>query len=420
MSAIYEPKGAAREYSPLALNYIRGCDHGCIYCLDGETVLLKNDLSTVRMKNVKIGDILRGVKVGKKGVLRFEKSEVLNKISTFKRVYEIELESGHKVKCSGDHRWYTPKGWKYTFSQKGACLGPRDTIAILQEPMGTFIEDFSFEKIVSITNLGYDDTLFDITTSTETFIANGMVSHNCYVPKMMKRFNKDYVHSNVYIKEEDKLMKEVEASAKKFRNSEKQVFLSFTTDPYSHFNNDTKLTRRVLEILLHYQIPVSILTKGGNNVLQDLDIIKMFGPNIQVGGSLTFTSDADTLNWEKNSTLPAERFDTLKQLHDAGIKTWASIEPVIIPEQSLEILEITKDYVDAYKIGKLNHFPKHEQKFDWTDFLNRAIAICRKNNKAFYIKNDLFEYGDENTFLHAHERDMDHLALKNSFNSLSV
>ena len=33
MSLIYEPKGKAREYSPLALNvYSGGCDHACRYC----------------------------------------------------------------------------------------------------------------------------------------------------------------------------------------------------------------------------------------------------------------------------------------------------------------------------------------------------------------------------------------------------
>ncbi len=30
--SIYEPTGRAREYSPLALNYFKGCDHGCLYC----------------------------------------------------------------------------------------------------------------------------------------------------------------------------------------------------------------------------------------------------------------------------------------------------------------------------------------------------------------------------------------------------
>ena len=32
MSVIYEPKGKAREYSPLACNLYKGCAHGCIYC----------------------------------------------------------------------------------------------------------------------------------------------------------------------------------------------------------------------------------------------------------------------------------------------------------------------------------------------------------------------------------------------------
>lgn len=237
----------------------------------------------------------------------------------------------------------------------------------------------------------------------------------CYVPKMMKRFRAGYIHSDVYIKEESKLMKELTASFKKHRNSPKQVFLSFLTDPYSHFNNETKLTRRVLEMLLEYQIPVSILSKGGFNILKDLDVIKKFGENIQIGGSLTFVNKEDSKKWEKNSSDPQERFETLNILHNEGVRTWASMEPVIFPDQSLEIMEITKDYVDAYKIGKLNHFPKHEQKFDWTKFLNDAIRIMRKNNKLFYIKNDLAEWANEETVLSKEEREMDFLAIPNKF-----
>lgn len=234
----------------------------------------------------------------------------------------------------------------------------------------------------------------------------------CYVPKMMKRFRANYVHSNVYIKEETKLLREVAESCRKHADSPVQVFLSFLTDPYSHFNNDTKLTRRVLEMLLENRIPVSILSKGGYNILQDLDVIKRFGQNIQVGGSLTFTSEADSKKWEKNSSSPKERFDALRILHEAGVKTWASMEPVIYPEQSLEIMEITAWYVDSYKIGKLNHFKKHEDRFDWTKFLNAAIAAMRKHGKPFYIKNDLSLFANEETVLSDQERDMDHLALR--------
>ena len=32
MSIIYEPKGKAREYSPLSANFYSGCNHGCLYC----------------------------------------------------------------------------------------------------------------------------------------------------------------------------------------------------------------------------------------------------------------------------------------------------------------------------------------------------------------------------------------------------
>lgn len=237
----------------------------------------------------------------------------------------------------------------------------------------------------------------------------------CYVPKMMKRFDAGYVHSNVYIKEERKLIKEIEASARKHADSPVQVFLSFLTDPYSHFNKETKLTRLVLEILLEHRIPVSILSKGGLNVLEDIDVIKAFGENIQVGGSLTFTKDEDSLKWEKNAALPAERFEALRILHENGVRTWASMEPIIYPDQSLEIMHLTNQYVDGYKIGKLNHFQKYEDRFDWTQFLNDSIAVMRKYAKSFYIKNDLAAFANENTHLFPHERDMDYLALKNCF-----
>lgn len=273
MAAIYEPSGAAREYSPLAMNYIKGCDHGCVYC---------------------------------------------------------------------------------------------------------------------------------------------------YVPKMMKRFDKGYDHSNVYTKEEQKLLKELEASCKKHQDSPKQVFLSFLTDPYSAFNDNTKLTRKVLQMLLKNRIPVSILSKGGLRLLQDIDVMEQFGENIQVGCSLTFTKLADAQKWEPGAAIPEERFEILRVLHDRGIRTWASMEPVIYPEQSLEIMEITHEYVDAYKIGKLNHFPKHEIKFNWEQFLIDSVAIMRKYNKAFYIKKDLLEYKPSWLHLAPHETDMDHLAIPNKFKKPEV
>ena len=37
---IYEPRGRAGEYAPLAVNLYRGCGHGCIYCYAPEATFI--------------------------------------------------------------------------------------------------------------------------------------------------------------------------------------------------------------------------------------------------------------------------------------------------------------------------------------------------------------------------------------------
>jgi DNA repair photolyase len=43
MQAIYEPRGAAREYAPLACNLYRGCVHGCRYCYSPATLRMSRE-----------------------------------------------------------------------------------------------------------------------------------------------------------------------------------------------------------------------------------------------------------------------------------------------------------------------------------------------------------------------------------------
>ena len=43
MKVIYEPKGRAREYAPLALNLYNGCDHACEYCY---MIAMRGELAT--------------------------------------------------------------------------------------------------------------------------------------------------------------------------------------------------------------------------------------------------------------------------------------------------------------------------------------------------------------------------------------
>jgi len=66
------------------------------------------------------------------------------------------------------------------------------------------------------------------------------------------------------------------------------------------------------------------------------------------------------------------------------------------------------------KIGKLNNYKGLDKQINWTDFLNRAVEICRTYKQEFYIKNDLLKYKSSNLYLSDNETNQDYLALKNS------
>lgn len=207
----------------------------------------------------------------------------------------------------------------------------------------------------------------------------------CYVPKMMCRFNGSYNHMDCH---SSLNLSELEASCRKYRCTNKRVLLSFTSDPYCGVSQTD--TRKVLQMLDFYDIPVAVLTKGGSRLLSDVEILKKM-KDVRVGVSLTFSNDADSLEWEPGAALPDDRLSTLEKLHKEGITTWASFEPVIKPEQTLVLLEKATPYLDYVKVGKLNHFPKIEKNIDWSDFLTKVIKHCELSNLNYYIKNDLAE-----------------------------
>lgn len=235
-------------------------------------------------------------------------------------------------------------------------------------------------------------------------------THNCaycYVNKLNARFGNG-VTQNYCTPPTEAGFKELERNAKQLEGCNKQILLSFTGDPYCDMDPIT--TRRVLNILNQYNHKVAILTKGGNRILNDIDLFKQFGERIKVGASLTFSDAYYSSKWEPGATLPDERIRSLKTVAENGIKTWASFEPVIVPDQSLNLMEQVSGFIDHIRIGKLNNFKGYDKKINWTIFLDDAVKLCRKLNIPFYIKNDL-SYFNINTKLHEFERDPDHLNL---------
>lgn len=235
-------------------------------------------------------------------------------------------------------------------------------------------------------------------------------THNClycYVSRMNKAFGVPYTQSECNAPTELDL-REIENSAYKMQGCNKQILLQFTSDPYC--NMPPEITTKVLKILLKYRHKVVILTKGGNRCLNDIELFKQFKEKIKVGATLTFDNEKDSLFWESGAALPFERLESLKTLSESGIKTWVSFEPVIVPEQSLNLLEKAAKFVDSVKIGKLNDYKGLDKQINWTDFIERSVEICRKNNLQFYIKKDLAKF-NKCTQLNSHELDENYLCL---------
>lgn len=207
----------------------------------------------------------------------------------------------------------------------------------------------------------------------------------CYAPGI-RRMNRDQF---LNVSQRANIVNNFQREAKKNYGLKHQILFSFMGDPYCEANDRYQLTRDCLEIALENKIPVAVLTKGGSRCLQDLDLFRQFGPHFKLGQTLTFFDYDKSKAWEPGAASPKERLETLKNLHEQGINTWASFEPVIEPEESLKLLKASLPYVDEYKVGKLNNFQGLDKKVDWTKFLTDVVDILRPANKKFYIKHDL-------------------------------
>lgn len=123
-------------------------------------------------------------------------------------------------------------------------------------------------------------------------------------------------------------------------------------------------------------------------MLRDLEIYKSFGDRITVGTTLTFFDEEKSKEWEPFASLPCERLETLKILHDNGIKTFASFEPTIEPEESIKLIKKTMEdnSVDHYKIGKINNYKSADKWQDWAKYLQDCADLLRPTGKQVYYK----------------------------------
>ena len=184
------------------------------------------------------------------------------------------------------------------------------------------------------------------------------------------------------------ILKNLEKDAGKLFRTEKELLFCFMSDPYQS-DEAAYITRQALLICEKYQFKnVQVLTKAGHRTIQDFDIFKK--NNWKFGSTICFRDENLREYWEENAPSIKSRYDAIKKANEAGVYTWISIEPVINPNEALLVIEDLYNYVDFWKIGKLNYFPEIENKTNWSRFIESVE--CRLKDKQYYIKRDLLKF----------------------------
>lgn len=116
-----------------SVNPYRGCSHGCIYCLSGDTPILMGNGTTKRLEELQVGDEIYGT-VRRGNYRRYTRTKVLAHWRTEKPAYRVRLEDGTELIASGDHRFLSDRGWKYVVD---AEVGQRPHLTVNNKLMGT-------------------------------------------------------------------------------------------------------------------------------------------------------------------------------------------------------------------------------------------------------------------------------------------
>jgi DNA repair photolyase len=223
---------------------------------------------------------------------------------------------------------------------------------------GTALKSDATLKVVAIEPLGKAMPLYDITTGTGDFIANGVVSHNCFARPTHKYldmdagrdFEKEIV---VKVNVPEVLRKELARPSWK----REHVAMGTNTDPYQWVESKYRLMPPIWEALRDSGTPCSVLTKSPL-VLRDLELLRTFaeaGVDVSAAFSVPTLEEKAWRASEPHTPHPRKRLEAVGELNRAGIPTSILIAPLMPginddPRQVEEILEIAAE-MGATSVG---------------------------------------------------------------------
>ena len=212
----------------------------------------------------------------------------------------------------------------------------------------------------------------------------------CYAMMMAKRFGKAKTYEEwcePYLVEN--ALEILDKEIPKLKDKIESVHLCFTSDPFMYgYDEISEMSLAIIKKLNLHGIKCTVLTKG----ILPIALSELSSEN-EYGITLVSIDEEFRKEMEPNTAPFKDRIKALKALHDAGCKTWVSIEPYPTPnifEQDLAEILNSVSFCDKIIFGRLNYNKRVSEYKGYKEFFNDAaqqvIEFCETNNKHYHIK----------------------------------
>src|SRR5581483_8401107 len=187
---------------------------------------------------------------------------------------------------------------------------------------GQMVKTFAKLRVAEIEPLGQVLPLYDITTGTGDFIANGVVSHNCFARPTHKYLDFDAgrdFEREIVVKVNAPELLRAELAKPSWKGE--HVALGTNTDPYQWVEGRYKLMPGIWEAMRDAANLCSVLTKSPL-LLRDLSLMKQIAERTEVSAALSVPT-VDERAWratEPRSPNPRARLEAVAELTRAGIR----------------------------------------------------------------------------------------------------
>jgi DNA repair photolyase len=196
---------------------------------------------------------------------------------------------------------------------------------------GVAIKSDAKLRVTAIEPLGLEMPMYDITTGTGDFIANGVVSHNCFARNTHTYLDLDAgqdFNSKVIVKVNAPELLRAKLSSRGWAGE--HIAMGTNVDCYQRAEGRYELMRGIIAALRDAHNPFSILTKG-TLILRDLDLLLESAEVTDVGLNVS-AGFVDRDLWraiEPGTPAPQRRLDACAALNDAGLRCGVLMGPVV-------------------------------------------------------------------------------------------